>query len=219
MRILIADDDDVSRYMLEVMLTKRGHDVVGAANGEEALRILTGPNAPKLAVLDWLMPGLDGVEVCRRVRDLPGFKTVYLILLTVRGAKEHLVAGLRAGANDYITKPFDWEELDARVNVGKQVLALQDELCARVKELETALGRVNQLQSLLPICAYCKSIRDDQNYWHQVETYFHAHNDVNFSHGICPTCWVKTVQPECAKLGIAIPDRPFTPCPAPIRDA
>jgi len=206
MRILIADDDDVSRLMLEVMLTKRGHEVVCAANGEEALQILTGPNGPKLAILDWLMPGLDGVEVCRKVRDVPRLKTVYLILLTVRGGKAHLIEGFTAGANDYITKPFDWEELDARVNVGRQVLALQEELSARVLELEVALGRVKQLQGLLPICAYCKSIRDDQNYWHEVEAYLGVHTDVTLSHGICPACWVKTVEPELLKNGIPIPE-------------
>jgi CheY-like chemotaxis protein len=218
MRILIADDDDVSRFMLEVMLTKRGHEVICAANGEEALRILTGPNAPKLAILDWLMPGLDGVQVCRKVREVSALKSTYLILLTVRGSKEHLVEGLGAGANDYLTKPCNWEELDARVTVGRQVLALQEELSARVHELEAALARVKQLQGLLPICAYCKSIRDDQNYWHQVEAYLGVHADVTLSHGICPTCWVKTVQPECAKLGIIVPDRLSAPCSAPVRD-
>jgi CheY-like chemotaxis protein len=206
MRILIADDDDVSRFMLQAMLTKRGHVVVCAENGEEALQILLGENAPKLAILDWLMPRLDGVEVCRKVRDVPSLKTLYLILLTVRGGKAHLLEGFTAGANDYITKPFDWEELDARVNVGRQVLALQEELSARVHELEAALTRVKQLQGLLPICAYCKSIRDDQNYWHQVEAYLGDHTDAKLSHGICPACWVKTVEPELLKNGIPIPD-------------
>ncbi len=206
MRILIADDDDVSRFMLEAMLTRRGHDVVCAVDGEEALQILTGANAPKLAILDWLMPRLDGVEVCRKVREVPRLKTTYLILLTVRGGKTHLIEGFKAGANDYITKPFDWEELDARVNVGRQVLALQEELSTRVDQLEVALGRVKQLQGLLPICGYCKSIRDDQNYWHEVEAYLGAHTDAKLSHGICPACWVKTVEPELLKNGIPIPD-------------
>jgi CheY-like chemotaxis protein len=207
MRILIADDDDVSRYMVEAMLTRRGHEVVCAADGEEALDILTGANAPKLAILDWLMPRLDGVEVCRNVRKMPIVKSPYLILLTVRGGKKHLVEGLSAGANDYVTKPFDWEELDARINVGRQVLALQEELSARVLELEHALARVKQLQGLLPICAYCKSIRDDKNYWHQVDAYLSAHADVTLSHSICPACWVKTVKPEFLKAGIPLPDQ------------
>lgn len=205
MRILIADDDDVSRFMLEAMLTKRGYEVVCAANGEEALQILTGANAPKLAILDWLMPGLDGVEVCRRVRDVPELKTLYLILLTARGGKEHLIEGFTAGANDYVTKPFDWDELYVRANVGRQVLALQEELSARVRELEIAIDRVKQLQGLLPICAYCKSIRDDKNYWHDVEAYIADHTDATLSHGICPACWVKTVEPELVKNGIPVP--------------
>src|SRR5712692_7870638 len=113
MRILIADDDDVSRLTLSAMLTKRGYDIVAVANGGEAWQALQVEDAPKLAILDWMMPELDGVEVCRRVRAVPQLKTAYLILLTSRDSKEFLLEGLRAGANDYVTKPFDRDELEA----------------------------------------------------------------------------------------------------------
>jgi response regulator RpfG family c-di-GMP phosphodiesterase len=98
------------------------------------------------------------------------------------------VAGLDAGADDYVVKPFDQEELRARVQVGIRVLKLQRSLADRVTELELALDRVNQLQGLLPICCYCKRIRDDRNYWHQVEAYIENHSDAQFSHGVCPEC-------------------------------
>jgi phosphoserine phosphatase RsbU/P len=202
---LIADDDDVSRLELETLLTRHGHEVVAVSDGTAAWEALQGEEPPRLAVLDWLMDEMDGVEVCRRVRERPGLRNVYLILLTSRGDKEHILAGLQAGANDYVTKPFDRDELLARVRVGAQMVALQAELAARVHELEDALARVQQLQGLLPICSYCKSIRDDKNYWHQVESYVRSHSKVEFSHGICPGCWEKVVKPEYLKAGITIP--------------
>ncbi len=205
MRILIADDDDVSRLELESLLIRHGHDVAAVADGTDAWRILQGEEPPRLAVLDWLMDQMDGVEVCRRVRERPGLRDVYLILLTSRGDQEHILEGLQAGANDYVTKPFDREELLARIRVGGQMIDLQAELAARVRELEDALTRVNQLQGLLPICSYCKSIRDDKNYWHQVETYLKSHSEAIFSHGICPGCWDKIVKPQLEKKGIKVP--------------
>lgn len=206
MRILIADDDDVSRFALCALLSKRGHYTVTTADGNEAWQAFQVEDPPSLAILDWMMPHLDGVEVCRRLRAAAELKGVYVILLTARGSKEHLLEGLRAGANDYVTKPFDHEELEARINVGLHVAQLQTELALRVSELEDALGRVKQLQGLLPICAYCKKIRDDQNYWHQVERYLGRHSEVRFSHGICPECWRSIVQPEFLKIGAQAPE-------------
>jgi sigma-B regulation protein RsbU (phosphoserine phosphatase) len=206
MRILIADDDDVSREMLASLLTRHGHEVVAVSDGTEAWEVLQGEDPPRLAVLDWLMEEMDGVEVCRRVRERPGLRGVYLILLTSRGDKEHILAGLEAGANDYVTKPFDRDELLARVRVGEQMVGLQAELAARVHELEDALAQVKQLHGLLPICSYCKSIRDDKNYWHQVETYVRSHSEAEFSHGICPGCWEKVVKPQFLKQGITVSD-------------
>jgi phosphoserine phosphatase RsbU/P len=136
-----------------------------------------------------MMPELDGPEVCRRVRrDLP-LANMYLVLLTARESRGDLVVGLDAGADDYITKPFDAEELRARVQVGVRVLALQERLAERVADLQTALAKVKQLRGLLPICSYCKRIRGDDQYWQQLEGYIAEHSDAQFSHGICPTCY------------------------------
>jgi CheY-like chemotaxis protein len=206
MRILIADDDDVSRLELTALLTRRGHQVEAVADGTAAWEVLQGEDPPRLAVLDWLMDQMDGVEVCRRVRERPALRDVYLILLTSRGDKEHILAGLESGANDYVTKPFDRDELLARVRLGAQMVGLQAELATRVRELEDALVNVKKLQGLLPICSYCKSIRDDKNYWHQVESYVKSHSDAVFSHGVCPTCWEKIVRPMYREQGITIPE-------------
>ena len=189
MRILIAEDDSVSRRVLEATLDKFGYEVVVAADGAEAWSELQRADAPTLAILDWMMPEVDGVELCRRIRSVPSTTPPYLILLTARNEKGDVVAGLDAGANDYLTKPFDRAELRARVQVGKHVLELQKSLAARVDELEGALSQVKLLQGLLPICSYCKNIRDEKNYWQRVDSYLSEHADVVFSHGICPDCF------------------------------
>lgn len=181
MRILIAEDDPVSRRLLAATLDKFGYRVVVAANGTEAWAALQREDAPHLAIFDWMMPELDGVELCRRVRALPTATPPYLILLTAKSDKEDVVVGLDAGANDYLTKPFDRAELRARVQVGAHVLELQRTLAERVRELETALSQVKQLQGLLPICSYCKKIRDEENYWQRVESYLSEHARVVFS--------------------------------------
>ena len=188
MKVLIAEDEIVSRRLLESALPRWGYDVITATDGEEAWVLLQEPDAPTIMVLDCLMPRLDGVEICRRIRAHPRLSSVYIILLTSRAAIEDVVQGLEAGANDYITKPFDAAELRARMQVGVRVVNLQTTLAERVREVEDALSRVKQLQGLLPICSYCKKIRDDQNYWHQVESYVGKHTDARFSHGICPEC-------------------------------
>lgn len=191
MKVLIAEDEIVSRRLLESALPRWGYDVITATDGEEAWTLLQEPDAPTIMVLDWLMPRLDGVEICRRIRAHPRLSSVYIILLTSRAAVEDVVQGLEAGANDYITKPFDAAELRARMQVGVRVVNLQTTLAERVREVEEALSRVKQLQGLLPICSYCKKIRDDKNYWHQVESYVGKHTDARFSHGICPECTEK----------------------------
>jgi sigma-B regulation protein RsbU (phosphoserine phosphatase) len=189
MRILIAEDDLVSNRVLSCTLAKWGHDVVGTCDGRAACDILERDGAPKLAILDWMMPELDGAEVCRRIRALSPPEPTYIILLTAKDRAEDIVAGLESGANDYLVKPFDRRELLARVRVGERMVSLQHDLAQRVNELQAALAQVHQLRTLLPICSYCKKIRDDGNYWHQVEGYLSAHTGVQFSHGVCPGCY------------------------------
>ncbi len=211
MNILIAEDDPISRRLLEATLVKWGYEVVSTSNGAEAWEVLVGPEPPRLAILDWMMPEMDGVEICRRARGRPDPGTLHIILLTARGRKEDVIAGLLAGADDYVTKPFDHEELRARVQVGVRIVELRTMLAARVADLEEALTRVRQLRGLLPICSYCKKIRDDQNYWQQVEQYVSTHTDVQFSHGICPDCYSRVVEPQ---LDAAMRDKPPAPEPA-----
>src|SRR5437763_7437810 len=186
MRVLIAEDEAISRHLLEMTLGDWGYEVVVTQDGNQAWDALRGDDAPKLAILDWQMPGLDGLEVCRRDRALGRTQPTYILLLTGRGGKDNVVAGLRGGANDYLVKPFDVDELAARLNVGVQIVQLQQALAERVSELEQALAQVRRLRGLIPICASCKKVRNDQNFWQQVEDYVGEHSDARFSHGMCP---------------------------------
>ena len=196
MKILIAEDDPVSRRLLEATLEKFGYEVVVAADGAEAWTALQRNDAPRLAILDWMMPELDGLEICRRMREIATSTPPYLILLTAKAERGDVVAGLDAGANDYLKKPFDRGELRARLQVAAHVLELQKNLADRVSELEDALAQVKQLRGLLPICSYCKNIRDEQNFWQRVDNYLMEHADVMFSHGICPDCYKNIVEPK-----------------------
>jgi CheY-like chemotaxis protein len=186
--VLIAEDDAISRRLLEAHLKRAGYDVVASQDGAEALTALHAPEAPRLAVLDWMMPVVDGAELCRRVRADAKLGYVYLILLTARGQKGDVVAGLEAGADDYLTKPFDPHELRSRIAVGERILDLEARLTSKVCELEQAMGHVKQLQGLIPICMHCKRIRDDGDVWHRLETYIEEHSDANFTHSVCQGC-------------------------------
>ena len=200
MRVLIADDEATSRHLIQATLAGWGFEVLVAVDEWEALRVLQGSKGPEIAMLDWMMPEIDGLDVCRRMRATMPNAGTYIILVTARGGLENVVRGLEAGADDYITKPFDPRELRARLHVGVRIVQLQKALIERFQELEDALKRVKQLQGLLPICSYCKKIRNDRNYWEQVDAYITSHSEAQFSHGVCPDCYEIHLKPQLARL-------------------
>ncbi|MBW2407772.1 MAG: diguanylate cyclase [Deltaproteobacteria bacterium] len=138
MKILIAEDDVTSRLILENMLTKWGYDVVSATDGNDAWKKLHEEDAPKLVILDWMMPGIEGIEICRKIRETSKKEDqyTYITLLTAKESKENIVTGMDAGADDYITKPFDMHELRVRVRAGQRIVQLQSELLEAKKKLE-----------------------------------------------------------------------------------
>jgi sigma-B regulation protein RsbU (phosphoserine phosphatase) len=188
MRVLIADDDVVLRHSLKVHLQRWQYQVEEYGDGRQAWKAMQGPHIPSVAVIDWNMPGMDGPTICQELRETPALSAMYVILLTSNKEQKDVVAGLESGADDYIVKPFDWNELRARLRIGARIVGLQQTLAARVSELQIALTNVRTLSGLLPICAYCKRVRDDKDYWQQIEQYVGEHSQAEFSHGICPEC-------------------------------
>ncbi len=201
MKILIAEDSRASRMLLERMLNKWGYEVVVTCDGNEAWQALQAEDAPPLAILDWMMPGMEGVEVCRKARQLDVPDPTYIILLTTHSRKEDIVTGLNAGANDYVAKPFDKEELLARTKVGERFVELQSALTKRIKSLQDAMAHIKRLQGILPICMYCHKIRNDQETWERIEEYITEHSEAQFSHGLCPECAKKYYSEYLPKKG------------------
>ncbi len=200
MKILIAEDDPVTSCRLEHVLTDWGHEVTAVGDGIAANRLLQPSDGPPLAILDWMIPGVDGLEVCRRIRAARPVNPPYMILLTAKSGKSERAAGLREGADDYITKPYDDEELQAHLSAAQRVVQLRQQLVKQVIELQDALAHVKALRGLLPICVYCKKIRNDKDYWQQVEAYIAQHSEAEFSHTICPNCYKEKVEPELERF-------------------
>lgn len=176
MRVLVADDDRISRELLQRKLASWGHEVSVAQDGGEAWNILQSESI-ELVIADWMMPVIDGIELCQKVRSAKHKGFVYFILLTAKDTKEDTVKGLEAGADDYMRKPFEWEELRARIRAGERIVDL--------------IAEIRTLSGLIPICASCKRIRNDTGYWQRLETYFAERSGVEFTHGLCPECSVK----------------------------
>lgn len=191
MRVLVADDDPVYCCLLEESLKRWGYRVQVVHDGMAAWDVFGADEPPGLGIIDWMMPGLNGLDLCQRIRSAALSEQPYLILLTAKQTKDDVIVGLDSGADDYLVKPFDDGELHARLRVGERILNLQRGLAERVAELERALAEVQVLRGLLPICAYCKKVRTGEKYWQQVEAYVMAHLPVRFSHGICPECTKK----------------------------
>lgn len=186
MKILAVEDDPVALAVLHQALRRLGHEVLEAGDGEAAWNLLQ--SAPvRVVVSDWLMPRLDGLELCRKVRGRIGGEYVYFILLTSSDAtEENQYAAADAGVDDFLRKPLNLSELWTRVRVAERILRYTTQ--------------VRQLEELLPICSYCKKIRDDQNYWQQIEGYINQRTGSEFSHSICPDCYARVVVPELNKL-------------------
>lgn len=187
MKILIVEDDTISQLVLATKLKKLGHDVTVTQDGEEGWQVFLR-DQPRLVITDWMMPRLDGLELSRRIRAHDREKYTYIIMLTALAGKKSYLEGMDAGADDFINKPFDMDELTARLRVAERVLTLQT--------------TVKQLEGLLPICAYCKKIRNDSNTWQPIEGYISTRTEAKFSHGICPSCFELNIQPELEQLKI-----------------
>lgn len=181
MRVLAVEDDPVSRRILTVVLERLGHVVLPANNGLEAWQRFQAEPVDAV-ITDWMMPELDGLELTRRIRSHRKDRYTYVLLLTALAGRDRYLDGMMAGADDFVSKPVDREELHARLRVAERILGLQRE--------------VRQLEGLLPICSYCKKIRDEKEQWSQVEEYVSRKTEAQFSHGVCPDCYDRVLKPQ-----------------------
>jgi CheY-like chemotaxis protein len=198
-RVLLVDDNPTNLQVLFQTLEGRGLEMLVARSGEEAIEVARAAE-PGLILLDVMMPGIDGFETCRRLKEDEATRDAAVIFMSALTETKDKVRGLDLGAVDYITKPFAADEVIARVQTHLTIQRLRRQLARRVEELEAALAEVRALSGLLPICAYCKRIRDGRDYWHAVESYLAEHSDATFSHGVCPDCFEKRVKPELERL-------------------
>jgi DNA-binding response OmpR family regulator len=185
MKLLIAEDDPFFRRLLQQVLASE-YELSLVEDGSQALETLQSAASPRLAILDLFMPLMSGPQVCRKVREL-GVPDRYLMILTAKNSAADILWGLRAGADDYVTKPFDPEELRARVRVGRRVIELQDELKAKEALLGESIERQREMSQLLPICLSCHKVRSDAGYWLEVERYVEQHA-ASACAGPCPWC-------------------------------
>ncbi|MGC4074678.1 MAG: response regulator [Nibricoccus sp.] len=187
MKILAVEDDPVARKILVQALRRLGYeDVAEACDGTEALTQLEKDPA-RVIVSDWIMPGIDGLSLCRQVRARVKTDYVYFILLTSREADlVNQREAIEAGVDDFLVKPLDLQELWMRLHVAERILRYATQ--------------VQQLEAFLPICSYCKKVRDDQNYWQQIEGYINARTGSEFSHSVCPDCYNRVIVPEIEAL-------------------
>ena len=188
--VMVVDDDLFSRSSLTRFLTKHGYRVCEAEDGARALALLNSCPAD-LILLDMDMPVMDGIETCKRLRQFDEFVDVPVLMITGLDDDESIDQAFAVGATDYLTKPFHWTVLRNRVKYLITQLHAERDQRRLLKELSEALDKVKSLTGLLPICASCKKIRDDDGYWQEVETYMGEHAELKFTHGICPQCQEK----------------------------
>ena len=179
-KVLVAEDDPISARVLGTLLGRLGYESIMARNGQEAWDAFNA--APvRLIVSDWMMPGLDGLAFCEKVRARQDTAYTYFILLTAnRTSTDNYALAAAAGVDDFLTKPLDREALQMRLRVAERILKFTAE--------------IRQLKEMIPICVYCRKVRDEDDYWEQVETYIQKETGSRFTHGACPECCEKEME-------------------------
>jgi sigma-B regulation protein RsbU (phosphoserine phosphatase) len=193
MKVLVVDDEPRFLALAGELLTALGHEPVLAASGQAALEQLDREPI-RVIITDWMMPGVDGPELVRRIRAAGHQKYTYIIMLTGLGGLERYLEGMRAGADDFVTKPMPMDELEVRLRVAERIVGLQE--------------HVRLLEGLLSICMYCKNVRVSEGAWTSIEHYVEARSDASFSHDICPACYTTRVEPDLRSM--KPPDEPRT---------
>jgi phosphoserine phosphatase RsbU/P len=181
MKVLLVDNEAGRRSSLATNLTKLGHEVVEKSNGKEAW-LMYLVEQPRLVITESALNELNGLELCRKIRSARGSKYAYLIVLASEATKVKFLEAMDAGADDFLPQPCDLMDIVLRLRVAERLLQLS--------------STVTRLESRLPICSYCKQIRDDREEWHPVDRYVHQRSEASFSHGVCPECYQSHIEPQ-----------------------
>ena len=187
MKILAVEDDPVAIIVLEETLIALGHEVVLASDGESAWKLLHEQNC-RVVVCDWNMPELDGLELCKRIRSTPGEYVYFILLTSAVGSTQQRDHAMSAGVDDFLSKPVNMDDIKMRLHVAQRILQYTT--------------HIQKLEALIPICSYCKNVRDDQSYWKRIESYIAEKTGADCSHSVCPDCYKKHVIPQFEELGI-----------------
>ena len=190
MKILIVEDDSIAGAVLEASLKALGHEVEIALDGDAGWQRFSTA-VYRLVISDWLMPGIDGLEFCRRIRARGGDYTYFILLSAQESSGGNLEQAIAAGVDDFLHKPVKLDELKMRLHVAERILNYSTQ--------------VQQLESFIPLCSYCKKVRDDKNYWSQIESYINTRTGSQFSHGVCPDCYDRVLVPQMIAVGIDPP--------------
>ena len=186
MKILIAEDNDLTRELLEEQMLKEGHDVLAVANGKLAVASIV-EERPHVLVTDWVMPELDGLDLCRWVREDEDSEYLFVLMLTsIHTSKDDYHVAMEAGVDDFLVRPCQPRDLVARLRVAER--------------LQRYARENRQLKRLIPICMYCRKVRDDRDYWLELESFFQAETETVLSHGICPSCYDTVALPEIERI-------------------
>jgi DNA-binding response OmpR family regulator len=187
MKALIVEDDPIARLYIEASLKAQGLETIVTADGEAALTAIAA-DPVRLIVSDWMMPKVDGLELCRRVRARGGDYVYFIMLTQMSASRENEDAAIDAGVDDFLLKPVNPRELKIRLHVARRILEYT--------------AHIQQLESFIPICSYCKKVRDDHNYWKRIESYINERTGSEFSHSVCPDCYEREIVPQLRALKI-----------------
>lgn len=194
MKTLIVDDDNIMRRILKRTAMSLGHEVTGCVDAEKAMEAFQA-EAFSLVILDWMLPGMDGLELCKKIRQMPHGDRVVILMVTAKNTYEDLLEVLNAGADDYIAKPVDVKILKTRLTVAERVYHnivkrkdAEDERTRLISELQEALEKVKTLKGARAHCPFCNRVHSEGDVWVDMEKYLKAHMDVFFTSGICPVC-------------------------------
>lgn len=185
MQCLLVEDDALNLALLKGFLERLGHDVTAVATGEEAWSAFKGSPFPAV-ICDWDLPAQSGIELCGKIREMKGVQYPYFVLITSFQGDGKFRQAMEAGVDDFISKPVDLNLLSVRLKVAERILGFQ--------------SQIGILKGMLPICMYCKKIRNDKEYWQTVESYFTAHAGADFTHSLCPDCISEKIKPQMEAL-------------------